>query len=124
MTIQLEYVFGINRISESLNVISVFVCFINGPLIAEPINLVEIPHQFADDPHTPGDLSNGRVLFFQTLDAEKPALPQHSVSNVQNNYISLFDVLWRCVLNMTVNYFNSFRCLGHPSQPECVALSY
>lgn len=74
MTIQLQHVPCIDRIRESLNVVSIFVRFIYGPLVCHAVANVQLAHQFADNAHATRDFTDCRVLLTQTLNAEETTL--------------------------------------------------
>ncbi|WP_313315217.1 hypothetical protein [Stutzerimonas nitrititolerans] len=102
--------------------ISIFMRLVDGPLITHTVAYIQLSHQLADDPHPARYFTNRGIFFTKALDAEKSALPQDSVRYVQNNHVGLFNILWRRVLNVTFDYFESFWSLGHPYHQSAIAL--
>jgi hypothetical protein len=115
-----EHVIFLNGISQSLNVIGIFVGLLYQLAIAfRVVALVKLLNQPTYVAQPARNFRNGWIFFFEAVDAKKLALTEHSVSDIQHNLIRILDVLRDVVLNEIVRHRKSLRPLSHIPLRQC-----
>lgn len=108
-----HHVIFFDRICERLDVRGVFVRLLNSRLTFKAITLVKLLHQSANEVQATSDFTDCWILFLQAFNAEELALAQHPICNVENDIVSVLNVLRDLVLNMIVRNRKSLSAFSH-----------
>lgn len=107
------HVIFFDRISERLDMSSVFVRLLNSRLTFKAITLVKLLHQSTNKMQATSDFTDCRVFFLQALNTEKLALAQYPICNIKHDIVCVLNILRDLILNMIVRNRKSLSAFSH-----------